>query len=301
MTRWFQIGILLILFAGEAYAQGDGPRVYLPAPTGISPVSLTYMNMDSNFNFAGNILIPDGGVTANIWALNYNHFFGIGSRLAELWVTGIGGTVDGFVTLENDSSVSASASGISDPYVAMRVGLIGAPALDPKAFVQHKHGFSLYALAGISLPWGEYDPSSALNLGTNRWSLRLGLPMVIPFGEHGATWLEIHPNMYLFGDNDQPFGASSRSQDPLYVIENHLSQNFTRKFWASLDLRYQQGGETTTDSVPDGNRMNQWGGGATVGYTFSRAWSGFLGYGRIFGGDGDANGTMWRARLIFVF
>jgi len=82
---------------------------------------------------------------------------------------------------------------------------------------------------------------------------------------------------------------------------NHLSQNLTQKLWASLDLRYQHGGETTTDGLRDGNKINQWGGGASVGYTFSRAWSGFLGYGRIFGGDDHANGEMWRARLIFVF
>jgi len=84
------------------------------------------------------------------------------------------------------------------------------------------------------------------------------------------------------------------------VIESHLSQNFTKKMWASLDLRYQRGGETTTDGVPDDNRMNQWGGGASLGYTFNRAWSSFAGYGRIFGGS-DANGEMWRARLIFIF
>jgi hypothetical protein len=295
------VACLLLICAGKAFAQGDGPRVYLPAPTGISPVSLTWMDMDSNFNFAGSILIPDGGVNASVYALNYNRSFGIGGRLAELWVTGIGGSVDGFVKLENGLNVGASASGISDPYVAMRVGLIGAPAVDPKSFAQHKHGFSLYALAGLSLPWGEYDPSSPLNLGTNRWSLRLGLPMAIPFGELGATWLEVHPNVYIFGDNDEPFRADSRSQSELYVLENHLSQNFTRKLWGSLDLRYQYGGETTTDGVRDGNKMNHWGGGLSVGYAFSRAWSGFLGYGKIFGGHDDANGEMWRARLIFVF
>ncbi len=70
--------ILLLALAGKACAQGDGPRVFLPAPTGINPLSLTYMNMDSNFNFAGNILIPNGGVSANIWALNYNRFFSLG-------------------------------------------------------------------------------------------------------------------------------------------------------------------------------------------------------------------------------
>ena len=292
--------ILLLALAGKACAQGDGPRVFLPAPTGINPLSLTYMNMDSNFNFAGNILIPNGGVSANIWALNYNRFFSLGGRLAEIWVTVIGGTVDGFVDTPQRIGLDANASGIGDPYLAMRVGLIGAPALKPADFAQHKHGFAMYALAGISLPWGEYNQSRPLNIGTNRWALRLGLPMTVPFGDQGATWLEVHPQVYLFGDNDEPFRTDQREQNALYLVEGHLSQNFTRKFWASLDLRYQNGGETTTDGINDDNKMNQWGGGSSVGYTFSTAWSGFISYGWIFGGSA-ANGKLWRARLIFVF
>ena len=42
-------------------------------------------------------------------------------------------------------------------------------------------------------------------------------------------------------------------------------QNFTPKLWASLDLRYQYGGETTTDGVKDDNRIKQLGGGVALG------------------------------------
>lgn len=292
---------LLALPVSKLQAQGDGPRVHLPAPTGINPVSLTWMNLDSNMNFAGTILIPDGGIDASVWALNYNRFFAVGDRLAEVWVTGMGGSLDGFININDRRTLTISSSGLSDPYVAMKIGLMGAPARDPTDFTPTDYGFSLYALAGLTLPWGDYDSKEALNLGTNRWSLRLGLPMSFAFGDRGATWLELHPDVHIFGDNDDPFRANRRSQDELYVLESHLSQNFTPKLWASLDLRYQYGGETTTDGVSDENRMDQWGGGATVGYTFSRAWSCFLGYGKIFAGNDNSNGDMWRTRLIFIF
>ena len=292
---------MMLAFASFAQAQGDGPRVHLPAPVGIQPLSLTVMDMDSSLNFAGSILIPDGGIDASIWALNYNRFFNVGGHLAELWVTGIGGSLDGSVTLEDGTQLATSASGFSDPYVAFKIGLFGAPALTPQEFAGHQHGIAIYALAGLTLPWGDYNANEAFNLGTNRWSLRFGLPMTVPFGSKGATWLEVHPGVYFFGSNDEPFRADSRSQDELYMLESHLSQNFTTKFWASLDLRYQYGGETSTDGAPDGNQIDQWGGGASLGYSFSREWSGFLGYGKIFGGNDDANGEMWRARLIFVF
>jgi hypothetical protein len=258
------------------------------------------MDMESNTNFAGDILIPGAGIKADIYVLNYNRFFSIKGRLAEVWVTGIGGRLDGFVENPKGSSINISNSGVSDPYVAMRVGLKGAPALAPADFVKHRQEFAIYALAGLSLPWGEYSQADPLNLGTNRWSLRLGLPMTVPFGAGSRTWLEIHPNVNFFGDNDEPFQAAHRSQDPLYVTETHLSHNFTAKFWMSLDLRYQYGGETTTDGLADDNRTNQWGGGASAGYSFTPKISGFIGYGDVFSERDGSSAKMWRARLIYL-
>lgn len=70
-----------------------------------------------------------------------------------------------------------------------------------------------------------------------------------------------------------------RSQDPLFVTESHLTHNLTPKFWVGGDLRYQYGGETTTDGVKDDDRANALGGGFGVGYEFKfqpvvpfRAW-----------------------------
>ena len=184
----------------------------------------------------------------------------------------------------------------------MRVGLIGAPALKPADFMKTPPDFQLYALAGVSLPWGEYSQNTPLNLGTNRWSLRLGMPMVMPLGKKpGSTWLEIHPNVYIYGDNNKPFRADSRSQDALYVLESHLTHNFTPKFWAGIDLRYQNGGETTTDGVEDDNKLNRLGGGISIGYTFSRAWNGFISYGDVITESDKSKMNMWRARLIWIF
>ena len=297
--------VLLMFFAllpGRALAQGEGPRVYLPAPVGTNALSATWMDLESNMNFAGNILIPDAEITSTIVALNYNRFFSLGDRLAEIWVTGIGGDVDGSTTAEPFRNSSVGISGIADPYFAMRVGLLGAPALDLATFMQTPPGFQMYALAGVTMPWGDYKQSRPLNLGTNRWSMRLGVPMVMPLGKKpGSTWLEVHPNVYFYGDNDEPFQATKRTQDALYVVESHLTHNFTPKFWVGLDLRYQNGGETTTDHVKDGNKVNRWGGGVSAGYTFSRSWSGFLGFGEVINESDNSVMDMWRARLIYVY
>jgi hypothetical protein len=293
---------LASIFPVHTLAQGEGPRVYLPAPVGTNVISATWMDLESNMNFAGNILLPDADISSTVYAVNYNRYFALGDRLAEIWVTGIGGNINGSATTSPIGEVSAGVSGIANPYIAMRVGLMGAPALESADFMKTPPGFQLYALAGLSLPWGDYEQSRPLNLGTNRWSLRLGLPMVMPLGKKpGSTWLEIHPNIYFYGDNDEPFRATTRSQDALYVLESHLSHNFTSKFWASLDLRYQYGGETTTDRTNDDNKVNRLGGGVSLGYNFSSSWSGFFGYGQVLSETDNSTLNMWRARLMWVF
>lgn len=297
--------VLLLFFAWvpqTVLAQGEGPRTYLPAPAGTNVLSATWMDMESNMNFAGSILIPDAEITSTIVAVNYNRYFSLANRLVEIWVTGIGGEVNGSTTAEPFRGSSVGISGIADPYFAMRVGLLGAPALDLATFMQTPPGFQVYALAGVTMPWGDYKQNRPLNLGTNRWSLRLGLPVVMPLGKKpGTTWLEVHPNVYFFGDNDEPFQANKREQDALYVVESHLTHNFTSKFWAGLDLRYQHGGETTTDHVNDDNKVNRWGGGAAAGYAFTRSWSGFISYGEVINESDNSKMDMWRARLIFVY
>jgi hypothetical protein len=304
---------LSILLPAMLRAQGDGPRVQLLAPVDINALSLTYMDMASNLNFAGNILIQDANIESDVFALNYNRFFSLGGRFAEIWVTPIWGAVRGSIQVGDDpppiipfppgSDLDVpSESGMADPYVAMRVGLVGAPALKPAEFVQHKQGFQLHALVGANVPVGDYDGNRALNLGTNRWAFRLGLPMVLPFGNpKQPTFWEVVPSLMLFTDNGDPFRADRREQDPLAIVESHLSHNFTPKLWGSLDLRYQYGGETTTDGVVDENRLDQLGGGVTLGYTINRSWSLFLGYGEIIAKNDDSEGEMLRFRLVWVF
>ena len=116
--------------------------------------------------------------------------------------------------------------GFRDPYFAFKIGLVGAPALGLADFMKHKPTFQLYAYGGVYVPIGDYDSSRLLNLGTNRWAYRLGLPMVFPLGNpKGQTNLEIHPGVTFYGDNDDPTGsAGTMEQDPLFQVEFHLSR-----------------------------------------------------------------------------
>ena len=294
--------IVLVLLSNRVQAQGEGPLVYPLVPIGTNSLSVTQMDMTSNMNFSGSILIPGAEIESDITAINYNRFFAVGDRFAEIWATGIFGSVEGEVVGTPIGTVSADVSGMSDPYFAMRVGLVGAPALTPAEFVKYKQGFQLHGLVGLAPAWGDYDDNKPLNLGTNRWSLRLGLPMVIPFHQAAKpTRLELVPSLYIYGDNDEPFRADSREQDPLFVVEAHLVHNFTPNIWGGLGLRYQKGGETETDGIADNNEIDQLGGDVELGYKFSNSWQAFVTYGEVLSENDGSESDMWRMRLIYLF
>jgi hypothetical protein len=220
-------------------------------------------------------------------------------------VTPIFGSVDGSGTIEaggQSQTIDISAvTGFADPYVAMRIGLVGAPALKLAEFAKHKPGFQVYALAGANIPIGDYEQSRPLNLGTNRWAFRLGVPMVLPLlAPTRPLLLEFIPSVYFYTDNDAPYGAQMRTQAPLFALESHASYNLTSRLWVGGDLRYQFGAETTTDDVKDDNELSHIGGNIDVGYQINRALSAFVGYGGVLTESDGAKGSMFRVRLNMV-
>ncbi len=297
-----------LLFPGRVLAQGEGAHTYLPAPEGTNLLVPTYMDVSSNYNFTQSIQIRNADIRSQIGVLSYLHYFCIAGQLAELWASPIFGSVSGTLDLPTPEGGTRTVnvrphSGFADPYLALRVGLYGAPALEPAEFMKHKQTFQIYALMGFSPPLGEYDSDRLINLGTNRWAFRLGTPIVLPFGDpKNPFWLEAVPNVYLYTDNNDVSGpGTERSQNPLWVLETHLSHNLTRMFWLSFDLRGQYGGATTSDGVYDDNRIEQLGGGGTLGIQLSRPLGLQVTYGTIFAKSGDARGNMWRARMTFAF
>ncbi len=302
----------LLLVPGTARAQGDGPRVFLHSPVGLNVLSFTYMDLSSNYNFAQDILIPGADIDSDIEVLSYMRFFDVGGRFAEIWITpifgGVGGTVQlgpgvPFPGVAGTTIQSPRVNGFADPYVAFRIGLVGAPALTLPEFVKHKPTFQMYALLGANIPIGDYKETRPANLGTNRWAIRAGLPMVQPWGNPAKpTVLEVTPSVYFYTTNNDAQGAADeRSQDPLFVVESHLTHNLTPKFWVGGDLRYQAGGETTTDDVDDDNASNHAGGGFSVGYQILRPLSVIVGWGKVFAEDDGARGEMWRVRVNLAF
>jgi hypothetical protein len=288
-------------------AQGDGPRTFLLAPKGLWGVNPKATFLSQNFLPSGDILIKDADINVNVVPTTLFHTFGIGGRFAQAMVMVNPGSANGTVVPDSPGvpAPELNASGFADGFVGFKLGLVGAPALSIAEFAKHTPAFSMN---GYFRWWysGSYDKTKPLNLGTNRSTFELGLPMAIPFSKNPkrATWLEVYPSIRLFTANNDPTVitmADKSQQLPLFLLENHLTHNFTPKFWVGADLRYQYGGELKLDDEKQDNKVNILGGGIEAGYQILSFLSANAGYGGILVGDNDARSNMFRLSVVFVY
>ncbi|NOQ91167.1 MAG: hypothetical protein GQ552_00460 [Flavobacteriaceae bacterium] len=301
------ITLIFSLNSNALFAQGDGSRSHLFAPTGVWAINLKYLNLDQNLLPGGNILVKNADINVNVFPTTFVHTFGIAGRLARVFVNANPGSLTASIEAQPfDLGKELDASGFSDGFLAFEMGIIGAPALNAIEFSQHQPQFSM---TGIVKYWysGTYDSDVLINLGTNRSTFEIGVPMSIPLFKdlkQKATWLEIFPSVQFFSDNNDPARSSRANkveQDPLFIIENHLTHNFTKKLWAGVDLRYQYGGTTKADGVSDDNNINILGGGINLGYQINAPLSIYAGYDTILYGDNDARSNMFRVSLVFAY
>jgi hypothetical protein len=76
-------------------------------------------------------------------------------------------------------------SGLGDPRFRVSVNLFGAPALSAKDFASYRQDVIVGVSLQVSAPFGQYDDSKLLNLGSNRYSNR-NLAFQRP-GVHGLS------------------------------------------------------------------------------------------------------------------
>jgi Protein involved in meta-pathway of phenol degradation len=240
--------IVGLLFPGLSLA-GNSPRDYIPLDPGTGFLALYY---DHGF---GNELYSKGSKKNRTTNLVTNV-----SILRPVYFTQIGPfTIDpqfllpfGEATLSNDQS-----SGVGDLTLAATVW-----------FINNKENKFIFAYTPfLTIPTGQYDRDSSVNLGANRWATKHEICVVKGFGDR--TWLEVAVNAQFFFDNDNAAGDNNRkvtaSKRPVFGGETHLSYDFTKEFFGSVDYYYANGGETSLDGV----WQNDWVSTHTAGVTFA--------------------------------
>jgi hypothetical protein len=293
------------LAAGAALAQGDGPRAYQVVPNGTNLATLYGLALRGNQTADGSTVVQGGDIDVDLLLAQATHSFALDGRQAAGFVVLPYGEVSGKLDTRF-STLKGSSSGMGDPILGVIVGLVGPPPLTLQEFISHEPGYAMGVLAKVTVPVGQYDEDTLLNVGGNRWAFQMGAPMAWYIGKSyldpALTTIELLPSVQFFGDNDDPRGADYTSQDALIRIEAHVTRNVHKAVWVSLDGQYVYGGETGTDGFSNDDTQRALELGGTVNVAFSRSASVKMSYGEVVSrNDGGPDGYMARVIATVAF
>ncbi len=253
---------LLLAVACGARAQDIEPRAYSNAPVGVNFLIAGYAYTQGALSSDPASPLTDANLRTSSAVLAY-------ARVLDLW--GMSGKFDAIVpyTWLSGSAqfagepVQREVDGFGDPRFRFSVNLYGAPALTFKEFAAYQQDLIVGASLQISVPWGQYDPSRLVNIGTNRWSFKpeLGVSKTV-----GPWTLEVAAAATLYTDNEDFFGGSTRAQDPLYSLQGHAIYSFRGGIWGSLDATYFTGGRTTLGGTQSNDLQQNWRLGGTLAF-----------------------------------
>jgi hypothetical protein len=224
-------------------AQELTPRAYWPAPRGTRVLIVGYAYS------TGDVIIdpslPIYGVSSDISRsqIAVMQTINLAGRTANLileapyaWGS-TRGTLAGL-------PASVNFSGLGDVGATLSLNLLGAPTMSGAEFqaLRRKPRPILGASLKIVAPTGQYDPGKVINIGANRWAVKLELGQILPLK---PKWLlELELGAWLLGDNDDFLGRT-RKQAPIIAAEIHLVKRFKPGRWAALEVNFFEGGQST--------------------------------------------------------
>jgi hypothetical protein len=262
MNKYFKTTLLIAGLATMLNASDDGPRMYWNAPVGTNILQAYFWTASGNSISPENTQPqPDFDTDINIGVLGYNRIVDLAGHSAIVTAVITGGKVSGTYA----GTSLPSSTGLGDLYLQGVINLFGAPALSAEEFATYKQETVLSLLVGITAPTGTYDANRDLNLGVNRWNVRVGLPFMVTIGDWvpgEITTLEILPSVWFYGDNDD----IKLSQDPMYTLEAHITRDITTSLFVSLDYFMQRIGESSINGAVNAAAHTSDSLGLTVGY-----------------------------------
>lgn len=236
--------LLAVLGVAAADAQELEPKAYRTLPTGLNFVVLSYSFMSGNVISDPSAPLQDLSVDVHTPALGYLRSFGLFGRAASLSIAVPYVFISGSALFQGEL-VADSRSGSADLRARFAVNLVGGPALSPAEFAGYRQRRNVGVGLSVIAPTGQYDSTRIINFGNNRW----GFKPEIGYSSVRGRWIfELAAGVWIFTTNTD-FLGSTRAQDPIGSFQGHVSYNFPRGSWISVDANYFTGGRTEIDGV----------------------------------------------------
>ncbi len=282
--------------AWPACAQDIEPRSYSNAPVGVNFAIAGYAYTRGGIAFGSQLPISNPNLDSSSAVVAY-------ARVLDVW--GMSGKFDATVPYTwlsgtadyRGDTVARDVNGFANSAFRLSVNLYGAPALTMKEFAGWEQDLIIGASLRVIAPWGQYDDTKIVNIGTNRWSFKpeIGISKAL-----GPWTLEAKAAATFFTANDDFFGGKSLRQDPLYSAQANAIYSFRSGVWGSLDATYFTGGRTTLEGVRNSDLQQNWRLGATLAIPVDRRNSIKLhassGVSSRTGNDYDLIGAAWQYR-----
>ena len=262
--------VMVMLFLSiSTVAQGDGARFYWKGLSGTNAIPLIGSSLGGNANPLDPALnvIPGTIFEATTASAGYARMLPVFGRSAMISVVVPMGRISSDVSLDG-LSYNTTARGYGDPMLQFDINIFGPKAImNIPDMMRYQPGFSVDVIGSLAIPIGEYDSSSPINIGQNRWYGRIGTPVVWQIGAWvpgKRTTLEFLPALWIYGDNND-FDGKKMETEPMVQLEAHLTRDFMERLWGSFDVISYSGGQATIDGVK-GSELSNIGMGGTLGY-----------------------------------
>lgn len=311
--------LVILSFSAPVFSVDDGARAYWKAREGSTVISFQYLNLNlqasGELQFApGEYIYPDSVVEGNIVVASWARHMTLFNRASSFMVTLAGGSITASIGANLPSqylppgqgtlAFSQSSAGYADPTMQLDINLFGTSRLKSNVdLFNYEPTWTVDAAVMLGVPMGEYESDKLVNMGLNRWWGRIALPIKYHFGVFSPGYMgsfEIIPSVWLFGDNDDFLGQNLEN-DPIWQLEAHLTQDFTRSFFGSIDLLYRKGFESTIGGVEAGGEIDIGNLGYALNFTATDNLNIRTSFSANVFGDSDVNNSVIRMQFVYVW
>ena len=260
--------LIALLNVLNSYAQDLEPRFLSAIPTGGNFVIASYGYSSGNILVDNSLPIEELNANLNNIVLGYARSFKLLNKLAKFDVIApySFGYFEGIVS---DIDSSTSRNGFADPLLRLSMILIGAKPMGVSEFMKHEQKkFKLGATFRLRLPLGQYDPAKFINLGANRWGIKIGIAGSYTIRK--KVVLEGHINSWFFTENKEFFNGNTIKQKPLVSAQMHVTYIFKPGVWIAVSGGTSGMGETIVNGIEKNDLQKNTRFGAAFAYRLNK-------------------------------